>query len=280
MDEDDHAILAALLDTMRTLEQSFAEFEFAAATQRLYSFFWNEFCDWYVEVAKTRVQDPAARDHALAVQDLVIRQFLLLFEPFAPFISEELWRVMGYGGAGEFLQYNRLETADGLAARLVDMGCAVDLGASARVEQLQQFTTLARQLKAEQSVAQKRDVAFHLQAVDESWTGIEPHLAKLARLIGAESIQRTAEEPALPAIVSPCGTLYLDTGLKVDPEAERNRLSKDLAQVEKHITGTQARLANEAFVAKAPPAVIEGARQQLADLEAKREEIDRLLKAL
>ncbi len=64
-DEDDHAILAAMVDAVRTLEKSFAEFEFAAATQKLYSFFWNDFCDWYVEVAKTRVQDPAAKSHAL-----------------------------------------------------------------------------------------------------------------------------------------------------------------------------------------------------------------------
>jgi valyl-tRNA synthetase len=279
-DEDDHAIIAATLDAMRTLEKSFAEFEFATATQKLYSFFWNDFCDWYVEVAKTRVQDPGAKDHALAVQDLVIRQFLLLFEPFAPFISEELWQVMGYGGEGEFLQDNRLETADELSAAIAQRGQAVDAAASAMVDRLKQFTTQARQLKADQSVAQKRDVTFHVQANDTEWMQLEPHGAKLARLIGAESITRTSDEPSLPAIVSPFGTLYLDTGIKIDPEAERARLTKELAQVQKHIAGTKGRLSNDAFVSKAPPAVIEGAKKQLADQEAKAEEIERLLKAL
>src|SRR6185436_7147101 len=61
MDDDDHALLGALVETMATLERSFADFEFATATQRLYAFFWNDFCDWYVEVAKSRVQDPAAQ---------------------------------------------------------------------------------------------------------------------------------------------------------------------------------------------------------------------------
>ena len=107
LDDDDHALLAALLDTMTVLEKSFAGFEFAAATQKLYGFFWNDFCDWYVEVAKARVQDPAAQSHALAMQDLVIRQFLLLFEPFAPFITEELWHLLGYGAEGSFLQIGR-----------------------------------------------------------------------------------------------------------------------------------------------------------------------------
>ncbi|WP_221030058.1 valine--tRNA ligase [Actomonas aquatica] len=280
MDEDDHAILAALLDTMRTLEKSFVEFEFATATQKLYSFFWNDFCDWYVEVAKTRVQDPAAKDHALAVQDLVIRQFLLLFEPFAPFISEELWHQLGYGAEDSFVQSNRLESADELAEALTAHGATVDAAASKLVEQLKQFTSQARQLKADQAVAQKRDVTFHLLADDAGWNAIEPHLAKLVRMVGAEGIARTSEEPSLPAIVSPFGTLYLDTGVQVDPEAERARLTKELGQIQKHIQGTEGRLANEAFVSKAPPAVIDGARKQLADLQAKAAEVERLLKAL
>lgn len=279
-DEDDHAILAAALDAMRTLEKSFAEFEFAAATQKLYSFFWNDFCDWYVEVAKTRVQDPAAKNHALAVQDLVIRQFLLLLEPFAPFICEELWRVMGYGGEGQFLQDNRLETADDLAKAIAARGQAIDATASATVDRLKQFTSQARQLKADQTVAQKRDVTFHVQASDTEWSALESHVAKLVRLIGAESITRASDEPSLPAIVSPFGTLYLDTGIKIDPEAERTRLTKELAQVQKHIAGTKGRLSNEAFVSKAPPTVIDGAKKQLADQEAKAEEIKRLLAAL
>ncbi len=279
-DEDDHAILSATLDAMRTLEKSFADFEFATATQKLYSFFWNDFCDWYVEVAKTRVQDPAAKQHALAVQDLVIRQFLMLFEPFAPFITEELWTVMGYGTAGEFLQDSRLETADALAAAIAARGQSIDAGASQVVERLQRFCSQARQLKADQSVAQKRDVSLQVVASDEEWRAIEPHLAKLERLIGAMAISRTTDEPALPAAVSPFGTVYLDTGIKIDPEVERERLTKELAQVKKHVAGTEGRLANQAFVAKAPPAVIAGAEQQLADLRAKAEEIEKLLKAL
>lgn len=279
-DEDDHAILAALLDTMRTLERGFAEFEFANATQRLYSFFWNDFCDWYVEVAKTRVQDAAAQGHVLAVQDLVIRQFLLLFEPFAPFITEELWHELGYGPADGFLQDARLDTAAALADMLAAVRLPVDEAASARVDQLKQFATQARQLKADQAVAQKRDVTFQLQADAAAWAGFAPHATKLARLIGATEIAQTAAEPALPAVVTPFGTLYLDTGVTVDPAAERARLEKERAQLDKHIAGAEGRLGNEAFVSKAPPAVIDGARRQLADLQAKRQEIDRLLAAL
>jgi valyl-tRNA synthetase len=280
-DDDDHAILAALLDTTRTLEKSFADFEFAGATQRLYSFFWNDFCDWYVEVAKTRVQDPRAKDHALAVQDLVIRQFLLLFEPFAPFITEELWTLLGYASTDKkFVQDTRLETAEALAAAIAQRGTPVDPAAAGRVEQLKQVASLARQLKTEQSVPQKRDVKFFVLAHQAEWLALEKNAAKLARLVGAADIGRTTEKLALPAVVTPLGTLFLDTGVKIDPAAERARLSKELDTVTKHIAGTEARLCNEAFTSKAPPAVLEGARKQLADQRAKAAELQRLLAAL
>jgi valyl-tRNA synthetase len=179
-------------------------------------------------VAKTRVQDPAAQPHVLAVQDLVIREFLLLFAPFAPFITEELWRLLGYGGEGEFLQSTRIGTSDGLLAQLASLGIRIDSEATARVETLKQVTSLARQLKADQAVAQKRDVSFHVLAGDAEWSLLAASTAKVTRLVGAASLLRTADKPAFPAMVTPLGTLFLDTGIKVDAAAERLRLTKEL----------------------------------------------------
>ncbi len=83
-----------------------------------------------------------------------------------------------------------------------------------------------------------------------------------------------------PAAVTAFGTLYLDLASTVDPAAEKTRLKKELEAITKHIAATTARLGNEAFVSKAPPAVLEGARKQLADQQAKRAELERLLKSL
>jgi valyl-tRNA synthetase len=279
-DDDDHALLGALLDTMQTLERGFADFEFAGATQRLYSFFWNDFCDWYVEVAKARLQDATAKAHVLAIQDLVIREFLLMFEPFAPFITEELWHLLGYGAEKSFLQDTRIETSEGFVVALAKRGVSLDQSAAQRVAGLKQFASLARQLKAEQSVAQKRDVKFLALADATNWAVLESNSSKIARLVGAASVERTTSEPALPAVVTPFGTLYLDTGVKVDAAAEKARLTKELEAITKHIAGTEARLANVAFTSKAPAPVLEGARKQLADQQAKRSELERLLKAL
>jgi valyl-tRNA synthetase len=83
-----------------------------------------------------------------------------------------------------------------------------------------------------------------------------------------------------PATVTPLGTLAVDLAANMDIGAEKARLSKELESLTKHITGTTARLANKAFTDKAPPAVIEGARKQLADQQAKHDELERLLKAM
>jgi valyl-tRNA synthetase len=86
--------------------------------------------------------------------------------------------------------------------------------------------------------------------------------------------------PAAPVTVTPLGSWNLIKQLKGDPAAEKARLAKEIETLAKHIAGTQARLSNEAFVSKAPPAVLEGARKQLADLQAKKAETERLLAAL
>ena len=281
LDDDDHALLAALVELQALLEKCFTDFEFAAATKGLYEFFYTDFCDWYVEVAKARLPDPAARDHVLAVQDLVIRQFLLLFEPFAPFITEELWTLLGYATTDKrFIQDNRIGTAADLRTTLAVRSVHVDTAAAGRVAQLKATVSLARQLKADKAVAQKRDVSFSVVTDDATWTAFEAAAAKFTRLAGAASLARTTDVPALPAIVTPLGTLYLDTGVQIDAGAERARLSKELEQVTKHIAGTEARLGNKAFTSKAPPAVLEGARRQLTEQQAKRGELQRLLAAL
>ena len=133
---------------------------------------------------------------------------------------------------------------------------------------------------AEHSVASRRDVKFLLIATDADWGVIAANTAKLTRMAGAAEITRRDQVDGAPATVSPFGTLHLDLTGTVDAGAEKVRLAKELEQLTKHISGTEARLSNKAFTDKAPPAVIEGARRQLAEQQAKRTELERLLKAL
>jgi valyl-tRNA synthetase len=279
-DADDHAILDRLLSTTRELNRAFYEFEFSAATQALYAFFWGDFCDWYVEVSKSKLQDPDTKANCLALQDLVLRQTLLLLHPFIPFITEELWHQLGFGADGKFIEEARLENASQIVMSSQARGFALDRAAVAAVERLKVFVSQARALKAEHNLASRRDVKLFVTASDADWSILEANLAKLVRMSGAAEITRRDKVEAAPAIVTPLGTVYLDLASTVDVGAEKARLTKELEQLAKHIAGTEARLANQAFVSKAPPAVLEGARKQLADQQAKRAELERLLKGL
>ncbi|HVU24502.1 MAG TPA: valine--tRNA ligase [Opitutus sp.] len=280
-DADDHAILDRLLSTTREVNRCFNEFEFSAAVQALYGFFWGDFCDWYVEVSKAKMQAEDTKANCLAIQDLVLRQALLLLHPFIPFITEELWGLLGFGAPGTFIQDARLENASRIATSSLARGLVLDRTQVTTVEWLKTFVSQGRALKAEHNLASRRDVKFLVTPRnDEAWATIEANLAKVARMAGAESIVRRDAVENAPAVVTPLGTLYLDLASTVDAGAERVRLTKELDTLAKHITGTEARLANKAFTDKAPAAVIEGARKQLADQQAKRAELERLLQAL
>jgi valyl-tRNA synthetase len=280
-DADDHAVLERLLATTRDVDRCFREFEFSAAAQALYGFFWNDFCDWYVEVSKSKLQDAETRANCLAIQDLVLRQTLLLMHPFIPFITEELWSQLGYAGPkGGFIGDARIDDASQSASALTVLGARPVPTQVASVEQMKAFVSQARTLKADNGVANRRDVGFQIIADDEAWATIEANRPKILRMAGSSHISRVDTFSGIPAAVTPLGTLGLERDTSMDAGAERKRLEKELAALAKHIAATEARLANPAFTGKAPAAVLEGARGQLADQKAKQGELGRLLKAL
>ncbi len=278
-DADDHAILDRLLGTTREVDRCFQEFEFSAALQSLYSFFWNDFCDWYVEVSKVKLQSPVTKMNCLAIQDVVLRQTLLLLHPFIPFITEELWDRLGYGRPGKFIEDAYLRNASELATAHSLQGIQIDHSQVAAVEALKGFVSEARKLKSTHGQAARRDSRLLVIADDTAWAQLEANLAKVARMSGAAEIVRQTEVANAPAAVSRLGTIYLDltAGNAVDAAAQKVQLTKERDELRKHIAATEARLANDAFVSKAPPAVLEGARKQLRDLKAKLAEVERLL---
>jgi valyl-tRNA synthetase len=277
-DDDDHAILARLLSTTRDVDRCFAEFEFSAAVQALYGFFWNDFCDWYVEVSKSKLQEPSTKANCLAIQDLVLRQTLLLLHPFTPFITEELWHLLGYGPEGSFLMSDtHIENSSQIAGR----GLIIDAEAASRVEWMKTYVSQALALKAEHNLGSRRDLTFSNVATEIGSPILYSNKDKLARMIGAKEMLVVTEAPKnQPATVTALSTLYVALPQVADPATEKARLKKELETIAKHIAGTEARLNNKAFTDKAPAAVLDGARKQLADQQAKQAELQRLLGAL
>lgn len=282
-DADDHAILDGIVRLTRDCATNFANYEFNAYTQTLYSFFWNDFCDWYVEVAKTRLADEKLRGNVLAIQDLCLRQFLLALAPLTPFIAEELYHLLGYIPEGQFLQDQKLASADELVALLVNRGLKLDENAVADIAQIREFVTQARALKSHNNAGTKRDCLFTLAVKDvPAQALVERNLTKLQVLIGAKTIELVpaGTEANGASAVTPLGVLSLDTTGLIDKEAETKRLTKELEKLDKVIAAGTAKINNPAFASKAPAHILEGAKKQLAETQAKRDEIAKLLSNL
>lgn len=286
-DADDHAILDGLLRLVRTCTDTLGNYEFNAYTQALYTFFWNDFCDWYVEIAKTRLADDALRGNVLAIQDLCLRQFLLCLAPLAPFITEELYHLLGYIPEGEFLQSQRIASADELAAALEKRGLKINADAVGEIALVREFVTQARALKSHNNAVTKKDCLFRL-ALKDSASGaiLERNAAKIKTLVGAREIEIVSAEngdgnaSAGASGITPFGTLSLDTTGLVDVAAERKRLSKELEKLEKAVASGAAKINNPTFAAKAPAHIFAGAKKQLEETLAKRDEVAKLLAAL
>ena len=282
-DADDHAILDGLVRLVRGCADALSNYEFNAYTQALYAFFWNDFCDWYVEVAKTRLADEKLRGNVLAIQDLCLRQFLLCLAPLTPFIAEELYHLLGYIPEGEFLQSQKLASANELAGTLEKRGLKIDATAVNDIAQIREFVTQARALKSHNNAGTKKDCLFRLVLKDAAAGALlDRNAAKLKTLIGAKEIEILSEksENVGASAVTPLGTLSLDTTGLIDVAAETKRLTKELEKLDKAVAAGTAKINNPAFASKAPAHILEGAKKQLAETQAKRDEVAKLLESL
>jgi valyl-tRNA synthetase len=281
LDLFDHWILSRMVETTVTVERIFENYELHQMTQALYAFFWGDFCDWYVEASKAKLQGSAA-ETSLAVQDLVIRQTLLLLNPLMPHISEELWQQLGYAAKeGDLIQDTVIPASQRLREALSAAGAAIDPAAAEAAQNVNELVVRMRAMKSDYNLATRRDVKFQFVAEDAKAALVAGCSDTILRLAGAASLARVAAQPdGAPAGVTHLGTIYLDLAGSVDVAAEKVRLSKELEKLDKAIAGAKARLANEKFVASAPAAVVQGAKDQLSQNEAKRDEFARLMASL
>ena len=281
LDDDDFAILQGLAELTDSTTKNLDEHEFTAYAQGLYSFFWGDFCDWYVEASKARLRDPALVDNCLAVQDLVLRQFLLLLHPVAPFISEELWHLLGYGPEKDFIQNHHTGSGGDLLRVLRENGIKMSAAKVADVALLREFVASVRGLKSQANQATRRDSVITIVAKDAtSKTLLQSNRDKLSSMAGLAEITFGDDAGDRTGSLNSLGTVLLELSGTVDVAAEKIRLAKELTKLEQAVAAGEAKLTNEVFVSKAPPKILEGARKQLDDAKAKRDEIARMLATL
>ncbi|PAZ04305.1 MAG: valine--tRNA ligase [Opitutia bacterium AMD-G1] len=281
LDDDDFAILQGLAELTDSTTKNLDEHEFTAYAQGLYSFFWGDFCDWYVEASKARLKDPTLVDNCLAVQDLVLRQFLLLLHPVAPFISEELWHLLGYGTEKDFIQNHHTGSGGDLLRVLRENGIKLSAAKVADVALLREFVASVRGLKSQANQATRRDSVITIVAKDAPAKALlQSNRDKLSSMAGLAEITFADDAGDRTGALNSLGTVLLELAGTVDVAAEKIRLAKELTKLEQAVAAGEAKLTNDAFVSKAPPKILEGARKQLDDAKAKRDEIARMLATL
>ena len=282
-DEYDHWIINQLIVQIHQIEICYDNYDFNLMAQGIYSFFWSDYCDWYLEVSKTKLKNESLRDNCLAIQDFILRQVLLIAHPFIPFITEELWHNLGYGDKDSFIQDHCMENSSQIRNQIYQSGIEEEshlMGAN-NIDELQSLIIRARFLKAEYNVANKRDVTFYYNVGDGYDELVNSHVENIKHLVGASKLISCNEAPeGAPAEVTRMGTIYLDLASAVDVPAEKERLNKELIRLEKQITGSEARLSDNNFLNKAPEKVIQGAREQLAINKTKRDDFQKLINNL
>jgi len=253
-------------------------YRFDLAAKALYEFVWDEYCDWYVELAKVALAEAdkagdakaAARTRAVLVREL--EATLRLAHPFMPFITEELWQTVApiAGKTGETISLARFPAPNEALRFPRD---------AERVDALKAIVNAARSLRSAMGLVPgaKVDMLVSGDVASQGVAGFEPYAMALARLSSFRIVEALPERDAPVEIV---GALRIMLDVKVDPAAERERLSKERAATEGDVIRAKAKLGNEGFVARAPAAVVEQERARLAAFEARLVKLDEQLSRL
>ncbi|MDP3206244.1 MAG: valine--tRNA ligase [Hydrogenophaga sp.] len=273
----DRWISSLLQKTEAEVAKGFAEYRLDNVANTIYDFVWNEFCDWYLEIAKVQIQTGDASQQRATRRTLIrtLEAILRLAHPVIPFITEELWQKVApvAGLPGESVSIARYPQAQ---------LNKIDEASIAHVTKLKALVDACRNLRGEMNVSPATRLPLYVLG-DTAWMqAMGPVLQGLAKLnevkvFTDEAAWAAAAQAAPVAVV---GEARLCLFMEIDLAAEKLRLGKEATRLEGEITKATAKLSNEAFVAKAPPAVIDQERKRVADftatLEKMREQLQRL----
>ena len=276
------SIISKLKQLHADVEKALADYEFNALIQTLYQFFWNEYCDRFLEAVKGDLKDgadPAARAATLTTMDTVLRHYLALLHPVMPHITEELWASLGFAESNGGLPLMRtpLPSAENLLAGLDESRITL---ANTQAAALYETANKARNLKAEYDLSNNKNVSFILKTPHDVPQDI---LSRLAILANAKSVIRDAaysSPKGTPAALTPLGELFLPLEGLIDVEAEKERLGRELDKIAREIAKSAAKLGNAGFVERAPAEVVNQEKARLADWEAKQSQLKGMLDSL
>ena len=268
---DEKWIVSRFNTLVGAVTDNLEKFELGLAVQKLYDFIWDNYCDWTIELCKSRLsgEDEAAAENARRVLLWVMQGILKLLHPFMPFITEEIWQALPHeGGALVVAPWPVVDSTLSFPDEEKEM------------ERLMEAIRAVRNRRAEMNVPPSRRALVYVE------TGYRDTFEKgapfLCRLASASEVRvgDAFDLPGAVSIVTPDATIKIPMDELVDKEAERARLQKERENVQKQLDGVLSRLENKAFTDKAPESVVAGARENAARLKDKIALLDQSLEAL
>jgi len=256
----DNWIISQLQRLEADVARGFTDYRFDNIANTIYHFVWDEYCDWYVELAKVQLQNgtPAQQLGTRRTLIRVLEAVLRLAHPIIPFITEELWqKVSVVAGKREPAQ----NTSISVQPYPVSNPEAIDEAAEAQVAELKAQVEAVRALRGEMNLSPAQRVPLIAKGVQEDLQRHAEYLKALARLSEVEIVETL---PQLGAPVQIVGTTELMLHVEIDVAAERVRLGKEIERLEGEIAKAQAKLSNESFVQRAPAKVVEQEKERVA----------------
>jgi valyl-tRNA synthetase len=258
----DRWIVSKLQRVEAEVAQGFVDYRLDNVANTIYDFVWNEFCDWYLEIAKVQIQTGTDSEKRATRRTLIrtLETIMRLAHPIIPFITEELWQKVSKvaGREGESVS---------IAAYPVAQLDRIDEAAEAHVTRLKALVDSCRALRGEMNVSPATKLPLHTLGDDAFIASIAPVLQSLAKLsaITQHPSEASWSKACGASPVAVNGDARMSLYMEVDAAAEKARLSKEIARLQGEIARANGKLSNEAFVAKAPPAVIEQERKRITE---------------
>ena len=273
----DRWIVSKLQRTETDIAKGFADYRFDNIASSLYQFIWDEYCDWYLEVAKVQIQTGTEAQQRATRRTLlrVLETILRLAHPVIPFITEQLWQTVA-PLTGRKMNMAGDAVCDSIMMQPYPESQAskIDEGAEAWMHELKTMTDACRNLRGEMQLSPALRVPLAMEATDAAQTArlqsFAPYLQALAKLSEVIVADKLPESPAPVSIV---GTAKLMLKVEIDVAAERERLSKEIARLDGEITKANSKLGNESFVARAPVQVVAQEKERVANFSATLEKL-------
>ncbi|MEQ1592491.1 MAG: valine--tRNA ligase [Thiobacillaceae bacterium] len=261
----DRWILSRLQQATREVHAAFAAYRFDQAARAVYEFVWDEYCDWYLELAKVQLGNGTPEQQRATRQTLarVLETTLRLAHPLIPFITEELWQKVAplAGQAGDSIMLAAYPLADA-AQSYPD--------SHARIGLLKELVSACRALRSEMSLSPAQRVPLVIEGDAVQLNVLTPYICALAKLSEASIVEKLPDADAPVAIV---GEIRLMLKIEINKEEELARLAKEIARISGEIGKAHGKLGNASFVDRAPAAVVAQEKTRLADFEATLEKL-------